>query len=241
MKKLFLLVFSLYISSLSLSAQSSDIAISSKALNSTIMLRVKSGTNRYNVCTGFFFNHNNESYIVTAKHLFDSNIPNGETQLFDFFYNDSWHSDQLKVYFHPNKYVDVAVIKINHYMQTGIIVSQGVILSQKLFILGFPNNLRINAPKLSKKPFPVVKQGVLSAIISDEKFSDVILTDIVNNKGFSGGPALMFDYKDKEWKVIGLVSGKMKNPNPEQIDFLEQGFTIIQPTSYFIEIIDAIE
>ena len=103
--------------------------------------------------------------------------------MFDLFFNDSWHSDKQKVYFHPNKYVDVAVIKISHYTQIGITASQGQILSQKLFILGFPNNLRIDAPKLAIKPFPIIKQGVFSAIISDKNleiiFKPLLMTILV--------------------------------------------------------------
>ena len=53
-------------------------------------------------------------------------------------------------------------------------------------------------------PLPLVKKGIVSAIVKNENMS-IVLIDGHNNPGFSGGP-VVFDVPDKGLHIAGVIS-----------------------------------
>lgn len=192
--------------------------------------------------TGFFVNYNNKGYLVTAKHFFDDYLKNEEFRNVEIFYNNKWKKFPCKIYIHENPNVDLAIVADGTSKNVGIPIATKPIITQEAFILGFPNTWKMDTPDLLQKPSPISKKGIISAVLNNSVDSvQMILLDIINNKGFSGGPLIIFDYEKSTWAVAGVIKGKVKNPNPKEIVFHEQGFSTCTPIHYLREIIDSIK
>ena len=128
------------------------------------------------------------------------------------------------VYFHTNRNVDIAIIKLSEKVSqvsengTGKfklseIISQGDGISLdttlvgfgiETFFYGFPlTNMGTEALGIK---FPLVKNAVLSGMVKYNGV-DVLVLDGHNNRGFSGGPVVVYDTSKKKMCLIGVISG----------------------------------
>ncbi len=85
----------------------------------------------------------------------------------------------------------------------------GITLGQTVFFLGFPYGYHQTVGFEFNRdfPFPLVKSGVLSAVLFDEN-EPVILLDGHNNPGFSGGPVIYVPpgMPEDQFNIAGIVS-----------------------------------
>lgn len=160
------------------------------------------------VGAGFILEHKGNNFLITAKHLFakegypKSTIIHIETKKGKI-------EIENEIYYHNDDDIDVAVIKTNAF--DGMSFSKvnytmsGMILSQDVFLLGFPYGLDNKLYELNNGyPIPIVKKGIISGFSEDK-----ILIDWDNNQGFSGGPVVYREVKglnySDEMSIAGVI------------------------------------
>ena len=215
--------------------------------------------------TCFMVADSNQSYLVTARHLFEKTL-NQSFINFSIAYDTSWQQMKGQVFFHNDSNVDVAIIKINQDLG-GIKLkgSPGIVFGQDSYFLGFPFGIRVNdnGNINNNYPLPFMKKATIGAIYKINKIY-YLLMDGNNNGGFSGGPVVvknLLTASDQSWYLAGVVKGYMKqidstsleislpSNNPkmknkilhQQIQYFENsGIMVATETRYIKEIIDQI-
>ena len=107
--------------------------------------------------------------------------------------------------------IDIAVMRTNSFEPLTPVSnidfsSEGVILGQEVFFLGFPfeyDGLLAHYPN-SNSPLPFVKKATMSGILTPAP--SLLVLDGYNNPGFSGGP-VCFKRRDGKFSIAGVVSG----------------------------------
>ena len=167
--------------------------------------------------TCFMINKDGKQYFGTAAHLFKSSHKSGDVVPIQILIQNELEPFHAKVYFHADKNVDIAVIKLSENVSQGIKVSEKVFqghaisldttlfgFGMQVFFYGFPlTNLGTEALGIK---FPLVKKAIVSGVVKYNGV-DVIVLDGHNNRGFSGGPVLAYDPSIKKMCIIGVVSG----------------------------------
>ena len=119
----------------------------------------------------------------------------------------------------------------------------GLMYSQDVFILGFPLGIAPIIDKIGEQkqlvPFPLVKKGVVSAIVFKESQQPPsnIYVDMHINQGFSGGPALFYDQRVKKMKIFGVVSSFRKDEINGKLIEANSGIGIVRAISFARELI----
>lgn len=181
---------------------------------------------KYNNCTasGFFVKHDNQTYLITAKHFVDSinhvSKISGDTISINAYQDSTWKLVEGTVYFHDNKNIDIAAIKTKDIKIDSIyfgLTSKGMIYGDEGYFLGFPFGINIMTDDSTNlyQPIPLVKRALLSAFYRENGVS-ILLLDAHNNPGFSGGPIVFKNYDIKnpyKWNVIGVVSAYRQQIN----------------------------
>ncbi|MFA7327310.1 MAG: serine protease [Candidatus Kapaibacterium sp.] len=163
---------------------------------------------RYGGGTGtcFAIDVQNKQYLVTAKHVIDG-FQNGN--LIELYYNGNWETLSANIVGHHD-YADVSVITVNQILARLPLVPDagGITYGQDTYFLGFPYMIQDErGSKINRNfPMPLVKKATLSAIISDQVGSYLLL-DGYNNPGFSGGPVVFKMQHTNEFKVAAIISG----------------------------------
>ena len=89
---------------------------------------------------------------------------------------------------------DIAVLKTELQLSPDLPMEptlDAATLGQDAYFLGFPYGLRSEAGDLNRRfPFPLVKRGCISAIVTDDKGLQEVTLDGHNNPGFSGAPVV---------------------------------------------------
>ncbi|QEC68743.1 trypsin-like peptidase domain-containing protein [Panacibacter ginsenosidivorans] len=205
--------------------------IDQPALQGTIQIKTNGAT-----ATSFnYMGTDSACYLVTAKHVFKSQlsrrkIVNKKTVLeyydtiifkdgakvdVEISYGGQWRKIDARL-FYDNDSSDIAILKTdlpvegnNYYFE------DNVILSQDCFFLGYPLGLKQDFSKFLKNPYPLpfVKKGIISAWKQGTNGVDIYYIDASNTYGFSGGPALYYDYARKRLNTFGVVSGYLLQTN----------------------------
>lgn len=164
-----------------------------------------------------------KQYFVTAAHLFRSSDQSGEIVPVRLLIQNELRSFDAKVYFHPNRNVDVAVFKLAADVSQKLELPQGLqqdlaqakgisldstflVFGSPVFFYGFPLT-NLGTQVLGIK-FPLMKKAILSGWIQYDKV-DVTVLDGHNNHGFSGGPVVAYDSVLKKMCVVGVISGNL--------------------------------
>lgn len=165
--------------------------------------------------TAFVVDYADKNYLVTAKHLFQTSGYQNKMNI-NIQYENIWKPISAEIYYHETKDIDVAVIKTDFFKDRHFCgvkyESKEVLISQEVFLLGFPYGLSTNQFSINKGyPIPIVKKGIFSGTINNNNNTQVYLIDWDNNHGFSGGP-LVFrkiakdGYSDDEY-IAGVIHG----------------------------------
>lgn len=160
---------------------------------------------------GILIDINEQQFFVTAKHMFEpENAPgNVSTPLhLDMNVRGRWFSQPV-IRFGVSD-ADLAVLELDwdapwHPITLG---SDGVILAQDLFILGFPDGL-YNVAFDVKDTMAIVGRATLSGANSD-----CLLIQCNAFHGFSGGPVV--DMTTTTPKVVGIISQYHSGRTPLQ-------------------------
>jgi len=163
--------------------------------------------------TSFVINYSGNTHLITTKHLFCNNsvnigcVESGSVVNLKIATLKSLGISSLtnKVYFHPNKEIDVAVIELNEQANgNGFRRFTGDVgMGYEVFFCGFPYGNSM--PNLESYPYPFVKHAIVSAWDRSSNKGVELYLDGMNNPGFSGGPVLILDSTDYHYKVIGVV------------------------------------
>ena len=182
--------------------------------------------------TCFMVTKNENQYFVTAAHLFESSHRSGDEVAIQMVVQNVLQSYQAKIYFHSDRKVDLAVLKLSEqitqdpaipdelmkYKDTIQKIFQGNGIStdtlwapigMEVYFLGFPlGNLGTEA--LGMK-VPLLKQAIISGWVNHNGI-DLLLLDGHNNMGFSGGPVIAYDQASKQMRMIAVISGYLPEP-----------------------------
>jgi hypothetical protein len=163
----------------------------------------------------FVVTHRDRQWLITAKHVADAASNNGAAALSLSGENalDIELSTQMERLPLVGEGPDVAVFSIG---DTKIVrddmsllpSSDGVVLSQEAFFLGYPLP---NSLPLSGR-LPAVRKGIVS---QRAVFNGVVawIIDGHNLPGFSGGPLVFADHGGlgSSWQVLGVVSAYVQH------------------------------
>ena len=155
--------------------------------------------------TCFAIDCENKQYIITAKHVVEGLTNN---HLIKIFHANKWVEVNVKLIGH-HKIADVSVFAL--YQQLAFFelepTTRDLTCGQDLYFLGFPFKLRseIDIRLNNEFPFPLVKKGILSAIMQDNAHGYFFL-DGHNNPGFSGGPVVFKPTPNSNFRVAAIIS-----------------------------------
>jgi len=150
----------------------------------------------------------NRQYLISAKHLLSFLQ---ESDIIDIYHESQWKKLEVKRIDLKNPKIDILVLAPAVQLSPPLELDpsiDNIILSQNVYFLGFPFGMYVEAKDLNNFfPMPFVKKGIVSAMAFENKKEKIIFIDGYNNKGFSGGPIVFFDFDVKKFKVAAVVSG----------------------------------
>jgi len=194
--------------------------------------------------TCFMISKGGNQYFVTASHLFKASDMSGDVIPIDLLNQNQLETFNAKVYFHPDRNVDIAVFKLPKKITQGPGLSldtTSLFPGMQVFFYGFPlSNMGTETPVLK---FPLVKSAIISGM---GKFAgvNILLLDGHNNHGFSGGPVLVYDTTKKAMCIVGVISSYYFEPRNvsykgDRLSFDENsGIVICYWTRYIEEILE---
>lgn len=182
--------------------------------------------------TGFAIGYKGKLYIVTARHVVTGVPATGaklqirrDGQWLDLF--------PTAILFPAKQSIDIAVLATgwddpgNYKIECGDSPTMG----QQVWFLGYPFldalSSHFKAPGDSKTPHlteaPFIKRATMSAIDSSDADATVFYFDGFNNRGFSGGPIVYWDFGQRVYKILAIVQGYRNdtasaNVNGTQVD-----------------------
>jgi S1-C subfamily serine protease len=146
------------------------------------VVRVSCGTTSG---TGFIIDHEDEPYLVTARHV----VKSGENV--SIIVGGKAVSAGLTPLVVPSSEADVAVFRLDRPITPPDLPltadETGMVFGQDAYFLGFPLGMAFD---LGESSFPLVKRCTISGLNRTYMGRDVILLDGWNNPGFSGGPVV---------------------------------------------------
>jgi hypothetical protein len=159
------------------------------------------------VGTCFIANYKTGQYLITVKHLFDTNKKkNGDTVNFSISDKKGMLRFNYRVFFHLDSNVDIAVISIPANFlpnnQLRISEDENCFLGQDCYFLGYPLGL---SSLIDSVHYPLYKKAVFSGILDLKRGLNVY--DAHNNRGFSGAPIITTNSTYDRQYVAGIVSG----------------------------------
>ena len=189
--------------------------ITSNVIQRTLFIEYNGRT-----ASAFTVENNEKQLLITARHLFVADktaqpFPNvvntKDIVAIKVFHGNEWKEISGIIHFHENIDIDIAVIESpviltpKHPLPLG---SNGLIIGQEVYFLGFPFQLKGEAGDINNSfPFPFVKKAVFSAIQKGPKNEMIYYFDGQNNPGFSGGPIVFKKNGSNEFRVCAIVRG----------------------------------
>ena len=113
--------------------------------------------------TSFTINYLGNQYLITARHLFNELHNDGDLINIKLIHLDKLIDLSVEVYFHVNKSIDIAVLKIDKQLYAGdepLFGIDGITLAQDMYFLGFPFGLGSPSKfSIFNINFPFIKKG----------------------------------------------------------------------------------
>lgn len=147
-------------------------------------------------------------YLVTARHLFDTEAEEHEVSV--HVNNRLTKLDILQLDFGRGE-ADIAVLRVRQRLTPeGMDLEPTVAnmtLGQDVFILGFPDQMYEDVGMhMNGFPCPLVKRGTAANLAMRDP--QELLVDVWSNLGFSGGPVVFSPLDNpKVFRVAGVISG----------------------------------
>ena len=155
-------------------------------------------------------------YVVTARHVV-AGLLAGETAAVEILHDGAWKPLSVHVAWLSEEPADVAILapqlQLSHANLTLEPTSEGIVLGQQVYFLGFTELEMLTLPDGAGYPMPLVRQGVLAGILA-QSGPTVLVIDGHNIPGFSGGPVVFQPQGSSEFRVAGVVSGYRPQPKP---------------------------
>jgi len=157
--------------------------------------------------TAFSIEIDGTEYLVTAKHLLNTNLSEFELKI---FHNEAWLPLHVQVVGHAKGEIDISVLRLPirlTHQEMVVTPSMGELtLGQDVFFLGFPYKMWGNVGSfMGGRPCPFAKKGTVSSLGTEKP--QVLYIDAINNEGFSGGPLFFYPMgKPNELRIAGVVS-----------------------------------
>jgi Trypsin-like peptidase domain len=195
-------------------------AVPSEILQRTVFIQVENKVGvkiEYSRGTAFMIDHQDKLYLVTAKHVI-AKLPIGKATL-QWWRSNKWEDLQIvKTLFPASADVDIAVMeteeKVSQPFQIRVpIEDEGPTMGQQVWFLGYPsfdvenNNLTVMSHFENQQILPFIKKGTMSAVDASNANAVMLYIDGFNNSGFSGGPIIYWDFKQRAYRIIGVVMG----------------------------------
>lgn len=161
--------------------------------------------------TAFTLEQNGFQFIITAKHLFEkASWPN--TATIDLLLEGVYKSFAVDIRYPEDDHIDIAVLHTNPYKEIApfmgnIFSSEGMILGQDVYFLGYPYDFDtfLAGVSGSNTPLPFVKKACISGMLAPSP--SVMFLDGHNNPGFSGGPVCFKKVNGSSFSIAGVISG----------------------------------
>ncbi len=185
--------------------------ITSNVFHRVFQIRTETGT-----ATAFTIDHNERQYVVTAKHVAMGNQATSGLQI---YHEAQWKFLEAELVGHADGEIDISVlapsIQISPTLELPA-TTHGIVFGQDLYFLGFPYGLKTEVGPLNRQfPLPLVKKGILSALLPPTDGAEILLIDGHNNHGFSGGPVVYSQAgANPQYKVAGVISGYRSHAEP---------------------------
>ena len=212
---------------------------------------------KYGNSTGtcFLISHDNNNYLITAKHIFPVSIPFDSEVDVSLYRNGGWlpFKPQPRLLYHDNSNIDIAVLEVQKDSSKHMpfdIGSKNYYSSQDCFFVGFPFGLKMDDDATGSLnqgfPLPFVKNGIISMFINDSMKMTQIFLDGHNNPGFSGGPVVIKNLdgqSQNQMRIIGVVSAYLnedkiiKIPYGDLINSENSGIVLSYSFDHVFEII----
>jgi hypothetical protein len=162
--------------------------------------------------TGFTIEVAGKQYLVTANHIFDK-LPAADT--IKVFRSNVWVDYHARMVGRATPQADIIVLALDRLLTTSAhtpehelpvsVGSDGIILSQECFFLGFPYGVLTNSGQSDGYPLPLVRKALLSGFVVIGNTSQGFYLDGTNNPGFSGGP--LVNARMDPPQIFGVVTG----------------------------------
>ena len=161
--------------------------------------------------TAFTLEIENRQYIVTAKHVFEGELP--ETVEIGL---DDWTSVPVALVGQGSGRDDVLVLTTDRLLSATFpadVGTKGLMLGQSVRFLGYIPGVRTSPfPGHEKRGAPLVLSGIVSGFDFRRKSGEgaSLWIDGHNNKGLSGGPvvyqpATASSRAECRWKIAGVI------------------------------------
>ena len=167
--------------------------------------------------TCFTIDHENQQYIVTARHLVESITGPATIRI---KHEGVWKDCPVNLVGHCGGEVDISVLAAGFQLSPtySLPTTGSMTLGQDVYFLGFPYGLTSEVGELNQNfPLPLVKKATLSAIDAN---TNLLFLDGHNNPGFSGGPVVYSQVgkPDRELSVAAVISGYRFNMEPVYLE-----------------------
>lgn len=163
----------------------------------------------------FLVEYQNKEYIITAKHLFKNDLKCGDSTNIKITHEKKTYLLTVIYLIHSDTTIDIAVLKLRKSIKviTPLPFEGEVMNGQNIYFLGYPSfdNHIFSTYTDNFGRLPLVKKGIISGFFKINNYIRYYI-DGHNNPGFSGGPALSYDFKRKRYYIFGVVSSYFYEP-----------------------------
>jgi hypothetical protein len=197
--------------------------------------------------TGFVLDHEDEHYLVTARHVVKSGADVG------VFVRGKAVSVELAALAVPVSEADVAVFRLGRMITPPDLPlaagMEGMVYGQDAYFLGFPLGLTFD---LGDGHFPLVKRCTISGMNQRYMGRNILLLDGWNNVGFSGAPVVFRRPTaagvQEPMRVAGVVTAYAQEPGSVNLGnqivsgahvLLNSGIIIAEQITRVMEAIEA--
>jgi S1-C subfamily serine protease len=176
------------------------------------VMKIKHGDG---VGTAFTLEVDAQQYLITAKHVVKNLKPSDTVEVLR---DGQWQNVAVSPIWCLPEEVDIAVLRPSSQLAPWS-PTQGtedeLIYGQDVFFLGFPLGLMVESGQLNYGlPFPLVKKGCVSAMVTEPSGARYQLIDGHNLPGFSGGPIVYRLNGIGDFRICGVVAGYVSYPQP---------------------------
>ena len=199
--------------------------------------------------SAFALDFQGRQYLITASHVikFPSKSP-GEKGIVHIWRNDKWNPLEVTVVGRgdaSDPSDDIAVLATDNHLPTPITFSEesfepsvnNILWGQRVHFCGFPYFQHIKTDIIEGCPMAMTKGAVLSGMWTEtgtlpERRIGLFILDGINNRGFSGGPAVFQLREDRhaEFQVFGVVRSYLPNEVEIKIQGEASGLTSMENT-----------